>query len=254
MMAIKLRSLLRARPLALVLKALTFVGFLGLVKAGNFSLVSILFFLLAGLVLYSTPFKNNFAYLASFLVLVVIAPVALKAFSGNLGFLAVATLSGFLFYANLGLKNLFFIYRSRWHYLLDLGLFYLVTLVFFDAAGEGLFFWKLVLVFLIAVFLVKEFLKAISIDKSSEAYERALPKTLIASASSLLIVETFWVVGLLPLSILNSANLSILMIFTLLDILRRRIDGSLSRLAILTDATIFVLLTLLILATSRWSI
>lgn len=253
-MAIKLRSLLRARPLALFLRTLVFVGFLGLAKLSGFSLVPSLFFLLAALVLYSSPLRNNLAYLTSFLVLIVIAPVAMKTFSGDTWFFAVALISGFLFYVISGLKNLFFVYRSRWHFLLMLGLFYLGTLVFFAAAGANFFFSRLALVFLTAFFLVREFLRITPIDKSPNIKNLIVPTALIASASSLLIAETFWVVGLLPMGVLNSASMSILMIFILLDILRRYLEATLSRRAILTNVTIFVLLTLLILITSKWGI
>src|SRR3989344_4788496 len=253
-MAIKLRLHLRARPLALFLKALVFVGFLGLMKLSGFSLIAGLFFVLAAFILYASPLRNNLAYLTSFLVLIVIAPVALAAFSGDLWFFAVALISGFLFYVVLGLKHLFFIYRARWHYLLILGLFYLGTLVLFDAAGAGFFLWKLVLVFLTALFLIREFLRITPTDKSPNIRDFTVPRALVAGGSSLLIVETFWVVGLLPLSVLNSVNLSILVIFILLDMVRRYLEATLSRRAIITNVTIFVLLILLILSTSKWSI
>ena len=141
-MARELRLLFQGRRSALVLKTLIFGFFLALVWVGGFSLTLSIFFIIAATAVYGSPSLNNFKYLASFLVILFSALfLSSRAAQGWASFLVFAAFI-LLFYLILGLKNLFLVYREKWHYLLVFCLIYALLLIFFLADKSSFFIFK----------------------------------------------------------------------------------------------------------------
>lgn len=236
-MAIKLKLPLKSPQSALLLKAAIFVISFWLFKTWEPHLLPLLIFLAVSVYLYFRSPAQSLNYLISFLVLLFLA------FRYSLdprdypGFLLVLAM-GFLFYLLLGLKNLLFIYRSRWHHLLILFLNYLTFIVFFLSDRSNYFFLKAGGIFLILFLLWWEFFR----------------KTTLAGITATLALETLWGVNLLPLELLGMVNLSLLITFVFTDLIRREEQDKLSPRAILADVSLLVVLTILIFMTSRWSI
>ena len=236
-MAIKLRLHLRNPQSVLLLKAVVFAGALGLLKIGGLSTLPVLFFLALSSYLYFKPPAQSSNYLIAFLVLVFLGFRSSFFFANYPDFLLVLGL-GLLFYLILGLKNLLFVYRSRWHYLLILVLNYLIFIAFLTADKSDYFFFKAGGIFLLVFLLWREFF-------------RVAPW---ASITAVAAVETLWAASLLPLNPLGAANLTLIVVFAVTDLIRRSSENKLSPQAALTDVSILIVLIILIFMTSRWSI
>lgn len=253
-MATRLKLLFQGRQSASALKALIFVGFLGLVKIGNFGVIPILFFLTAGLILYNRPFLKASAHLTSFIVLILAAIFMLHRLD-NAVLIAIFLFSAaFLFYIVLGLKNLLLVYRASWQYILGLSLFYFIFLIFF-ALDKSYFLWKEIGLAAVNFFLFKEFLGLIAQDAKIKGSSRAMKNINLAAAIiTLLMAEEFWLINLLPIGFLNSANLALISVFMLIDLTRCSWQDNFPRKTVLADITVFVLTTLLIFGISQWAL
>jgi len=249
-MAIKLKSVLKNPQLQLAFKALIFGGFLVLAKLGGLGVVPVIFFLLTAFLLYSRPLFNAFSFIVSFLLLVIVSLSVLKIFpyEGNYFLLAVF-FSSFLFYLLLGVKNLVFIDRAFWFNFFGLALFYAVFLIFFWADKSTFFVIKSLLLFLVVLFLSRDFL-SISVPD----YPFPQKKTLASWLLAFIMLELAWVISLLPLGFINSANLAIMSVFLLGDVTINYLRGALTRRAILIDVTLFVVLLLVVFGTTQWNL
>ena len=261
-MATGLKSVLRTPRSALILKTLIFAGFLLLLKIGSFGLVPILFFLAAAFSLFFRPFFQTIPYFISFLIFIILGMFFVARLPGNYFFVGFLFLS-FLFYLLSGVKTLVLVNRSRAYLIFNLALFYLTFILFFASGKESSFIGKLLGVFLAAVLLFRDLFKF----QDPPAWPKPLRRgegpllsvgwnrrSTVGWVLALLVVETIWAINLLPIGFLQSANLALLSVFILQDLSLKYFQGVLNRRAILRDVTIFVLLTLLIFMTSRWSI
>lgn len=75
-----------------------------------------------------------------------------------------------------------------------------------------------------------------------------------AAALALIGVETSFLLGLLPLGVLNAAAFLALLSFLLRDTLIARFAGTLDRTFVLRELTVFVLFALVIFASSTWTV
>jgi hypothetical protein len=142
-----------------------------------------------------------------------------------------------LFYLILGVKDLVFIKREEWHRVLNLGLIYPIFILFFFH-NQDFFVAKSLMVFLAAIFLLKDLLK----------------NKLAHWLAAFLVLEAAWAISLLPIGYINSANLAALVYFILTDLILRHLAGTLTKRRILIDVSIFAILLVLILALSRWAL
>lgn len=197
--------------------------------------------------LYFRPSLNNWLYLGSFISLLSLAAVAGNFMPQNWLVILAPIFFSFLFYLLLGVKNLIFIHRKNWYYLLSSALFYALFMAFFLSSKAEFFIFKLGGLLLILLILLGEFLKI---------FITAYPKrrVLVCWALSLLVIELIWAVSFLPLGFLNSANLTLLSLLFLVSLTTHHFNGTLKRKVVLSNTAIFVLLSLLIFATSRFSI
>ena len=237
----KLKSIFREPRSALVLKILVFGGFLSLLKMGGFQALPVLFFLAAAFILSSR------ARSASFLVLLATAIATVWILDDSLFLFLAVILYSFIFYLAVGIKELLIVHRSEWNFIKNLVLFYVLALLFFVADKSSFFVFKYVLVFLAIFLLLREWLVF-----SDTTFHRRYFLTALVAAS--LLMQILWATALLPLGPINSANLMILVAYMILDFTHKHFRGNINRQLILKNITIFVLLLLVILATTSWNV
>ncbi len=79
------------------------------------------------------------------------------------------------------------------------------------------------------------------------------PIRLIAAGLSFGLVQVLWAISLLPFNSLNSASLALLAVLILEDFAVHRLSGTMSHRIILRNATLFLILSLVIFAATKWS-
>lgn len=233
--------------LSVFLKSFVFGILLLLVYTREFSVLWLAIFVIAASFLYFRPPLNNWFYLGSFVSLLSLSAVAANFMPQNWIVILAPIFFSFLFYLLLGVKNLIFVHRKNWYYLLSSALFYALFTVFFLSSKAEYFIFKLGGLSLILLILLGEFLKI---------FINAYPKrrVLVCWTLSLLVIELILAVSFLPLGFLNSANLTLLSLLFLINLVVHHFNGTLKQKVVLSNAAIFVLLGLLVFATSKLSI
>lgn len=79
-------------------------------------------------------------------------------------------------------------------------------------------------------------------------------KNLISAVLAFVLTQLSWAVNLLPIGGLNSASLALLIALILNDLTIHHLSGTLNRQIVLRNATIFIVLTLLVFGASGWSL
>lgn len=240
-MAARLKSIFRAPQSALLLKSLIFGGFLLLLKLGDFGFLPILFFLWAAWILSSG------AHNSGFWVLLAVAMATVQLLASPIFLLAAVIIFSAIFYLNTGIKELILAHRRELGYLKNILLFYALFLYFFVADHSTYFWLKYLLVFLAVYLIFREWLGGSGPELTSR-------QKITAWVLAFLIAEELWITALLPLGPINSANLALLTAYILFDSVRRHFEGRLNRRAILQNLTIYILLLLVIFATTQWGI
>jgi len=231
--------------LPLALKAAVFSGLLYFVNS-QWSIVIV--FLAAAFYFYFRPSLNADKFLASFLVLLVASLLIIWSIVNSHWSLVIIVCLGFLFFLLLGIKNLIFIKREPFYFLLN-GLSLLaIFILFFFSDKSHLFFVKYLLAFFAIAFLFKEFLN-FSISEPLNPQK----KNLFAWGTAFLILQLLLVISLLPISFLNAASLSLLIMLILQDFIVHHFSGTISRQLVLRNITVFLILTLVIFGASKWS-
>lgn len=236
-MVTKLKSVLRNPTLRLAFKALIFGVSLFFVASKEFGIVPILIFLAIALILYTRPLFRTFEMVAPFGIILPISLLMAELTFGGRYFFVTAIYFSFLFAVLIGIKDLILIKREVWHRVLNLALAYPVFLLFFFHSQNN-YYLKLFIVFLAIFFLVKDLIK----------------KRFLIWLAAFLMLESVWAIGILPFGFIGAANLALLIYFTLTDVLILYSIGRINRSRTLTAITLFVLLTLLFFAFSRWSL
>lgn len=250
-MAIKLRSLFRGPQSALLLKAILFGGFLSLAKIGNMGILPVFFFIIAGCVLYATPFFHNMRFPVSFIVLVASSLLTVSLFERAALWIWCVLFFSFLFYVFLGIKNLQFVYRKRWHYIVLLALTYFLSLFFFLKAREtAVFVLGSLGIFAAATGMLREYFAM----NERETMPKAPLRMGIAAVLGFCMAQILMAASLLPFGFLNAANLSLLAFFVLVEVVVRYFGKNLSRKILLLYLTLFVILALFVFSTSRWTV
>jgi len=257
-MATRLKSLFQGQRSALLLKALAFAfALFAAERLGGGISITILFLGVAS-ILFATPFTNARSYAVSFAVLIILSLLFGAHFPQHPFFVAAA--AAIIFYCLIGLKNRYVISRDRLHYFAVLALSFGAFFLFFASDRSILFTIKAFLLFMVSFFLWREFFMRYRsseippLSSSGEEHAREAPqgmKNLSASAAaviSLAAVEIAWAASLTSLSVVNAATLTLLVVFVLADVARRVSDASLSRRTILSEISIFTLLTIAIFA------
>ncbi len=228
----------------LVLKSLTF--FLLLFLAANHWLWAVILVLMA-FYFYFRPSLNGGKFILCLLVFLSVSFLAVRHFNG--GSLAVSLFFGLLFFLLLGVKNLIFVHRQHIYYFFNGFLLLVIFILFFSSGNSGLAFIKYLFTFLAIAFLFKEFLCFSFPDSSSS------PKNnLVAYGAAFLLTQVLWGVSLLPLNFLNAASLALLVALILQDFFVHHLSGTINRRIILRNTTLFLILSLIVLGASKWSL
>ena len=228
-------------PLALKAALFSFLLFLA-----NSHWLFILLFILVVSYLYFRPSLNASQFLFCFLVLVGASLLAVNLLGNWL--MAVSLFFGFLFFLLLGVKNLIFVNRQPLYYIFNSFLLLVIFIYFFWAENFRLFFIRYLLLFFAVAFLFREF---------STFFIPGLPnspkKRLIIYGTAFLVLQLVWAITLLPLSFLNAASLALLIALILQDFISHHFSGTMSRKIVLRNATVFLILSLVIFGASKWT-
>ncbi|MBI4992178.1 MAG: hypothetical protein HZB99_03100 [Candidatus Harrisonbacteria bacterium] len=234
--------------LSLYLKTLV-VGFLlWSVSWRDFQTIPILFFAVIAAIFYIRPFFDGYYTWGAFLIFLIVSILGLKIVFGSILFWPVLFLFLAVFYLLLGIKDYFFVKRARLYFVSILILFYSVFIIFFLAGKSEFFFLKFGLVILASFILFKEWLAIIP------SFHFPQREFIAASVAAFLVAQLLWVVALLPIGFISSANLMLLFIFSLADFLLKHFTGAISRKFIFQHSVFFLALSALIFWTSEWTL
>lgn len=236
-MATKLKLVFQNPQSALTFKAAIFAAFFILAKLGSFSFWPTAIFITAALLLYIRPFFRTFEMFGTLAALLVTSVLFGLTFLDAFDFYFAAVYFPILFYLVLGIKDLVLIQRDAWRSFLNFALAYPALLMFFYHNSGG-FWWRIPLLFIILIFLSKDFLK----------------KRLAFWISAFLSIQVAWAADFLPIGFVSSANLSLLFYASVISFIDSYLRGALNKRFILSLVSVFILLLMLILALSRWGI
>jgi len=235
-METKLKLVFQSQKLRLAFRALIFAGLLAWVKLGGLSFPPVLIFLASSAFLYASPLFKTMEMIRPFLILLIVSLLsALSVPAWSLPSLAIYY--GLLFYLLLGVKNLVFLQRIVWHRILNFSMAYPVFLLFFHH-NQTDYLFRAVPLFIILLFLFSDFFQ----------------KRFLSWLLALILLEIVWAISLLPIGFFSAASLAFLSYFTVSDLFRRQSEKSLTKEAIINYATLFSVIFLFILGSSRWSL
>lgn len=245
-MATKLKFLLTAKPLRLAFKALIFAASPALVRYAGFSAGSLALFAAANFYLYWSLIDRR-RFRTSYLVLLTIGFLAGYSLLAEWTFAVALVYLIVLAYLLFGLAEFWFRNRPAVYQILNTALFFAVFAIFFSADPARYFYGKYLIVALAVYLLFREAFQFLS-----GQWPRR--EAVIALALALAAFEMLWAVSLSPIGFINSAALLTLLVFLSRDLIWQYLQGCLNRSVILKRATFFVVLLVLILGTSNWSL
>lgn len=237
-MVTKLKLVFHSQQLLLAVKALIFGGFLVLAKIGSLGLFPVLFFLFVASFLYFKPIFNPTSQLNNLILLLVVSIIFANLLNNFDYFLASAVFASTIFYLILGIKDLVLIRREAWSRFIALALVLAMAFLFFNSVAFSGLAIKTIALF-IGYCLV---------------FHGVFKRRIFTISASVVLLELSLVARLLPLTSLNAASLVLLGYFVLSDLIDGYINKTLNRKMLLTDITIFIVLTLLIFASTEWSL
>lgn len=244
----KLKLVWKITQLRLILKSLIFAGLLFWVKASQFGIWQILLFTAVGFALYfRNHSQNNWENIYSFLVLFLVSMLGLASL-GHIQFILPAIIFfSALFYLILGIKEFYFIRRSRFNSIKNILLIFSVFIVYFMANKFAFFYLKYLAVFLVIFLLIREWLFWL---------EPNFPKryNLVSFVSAFVVLQCLWAVSLLPLGFLNSASLMTVLIYVLSNTCTDYFKGTLDRNKIVKNFIILIISVALIFFFTNWSV
>ena len=250
-MAIKLKYLFRDRRLALALKTLLFAGAIALLDIGAFHVVPALFFIAVSSVLYATsPSHQSFPLLSTFILLdayvVIVLPILERVMPFHVWLLIFSL--GFFFI--LGIKELVFVNRIKWHNLITLIFLYVLFLGFFLSEERISLAWRSIGFLWFICFLGRNFLKHNILEEKIRAKEKDQRINVGSGILTLVAAETVWLISFLPFTPLYSASMLVLIFFILSDLLVGYLKNEISRTRILAHVSILVLFAIILFAAS----
>lgn len=240
------------------IKALTLGLLLLFAQSQQYSVLSVLVFLLFGGIFYIQPIFRTSSLLFSSLSFAAIALLIPPQFAAvfersglsanpTLGFLLMSALFACLFYLVLGVKNLVLIRRRQWYYLLFLSLTYLALFLFFSADSGSGFWLKSLVFFVFSVGMLREFLRF------QEIGLHRIHK-LSVFVIGLIELECLWAVSFLPIGIANSAGFMTVVIYICSELAQRYMRGTLTARFIRLSFLFLFAVMFAIYFFSRWKL
>ena len=233
--------------LLLFLKAVIFGLFLYIASASNFATTQTLFFVVIAFIIYLRPlFVGEYRGWYAFLITLYISIWGMKIIVNSIFFLLGIVLFSFIFYLILGIKEIFFIKRSRVYYIASLLILYTLFIIFFLADKSNLFLLKYSGLILATFLLFREWLGLIS------SFNFPKRQFINAALITFIISQMIWAVALLPLGFIAASNLMILISLIMGNLAFAHFTGILSKRYLIQHLVIFILLFGLILGSSMW--
>jgi hypothetical protein len=199
-------------------------------------------------VLYFTPVFQTLLVFPSFLVLMIISPIAMSVFGPQIAYPSLlAAFFALLFFFILGIKQVIFVSRTQIHHALHLALVYCASLLFFAAPGTDWYVIRSLAFAFMLYLLVREFL----IIRNAQ---RGQAVKLMSATISFMLIEAVWVVSLLPIGFINAAGILLVCAFTLEELVTRSMQQTLTRSALATELATLVALLLTIFIFSSWTL
>lgn len=235
--------------LLLFLKPLVFGSALLLVSWRDFGIIPILLFSSVSLIMYARPILSATYYTwSAFFALLFASVLGMKILTGTALFLPGLALYSFIFYLILGIKDYFFVKRSRLYYISALLIFYSLFIEFFLADKSQFFLLKYSGMILVLFLLFREWLSIIP------SFHFPKRETVAAAVAALVGAQFLWAIALLPIGFISSANLMILLVFTMADFLLKHFTGGISKEFLIQHLFFFLVLSSLIFWTSNWGL
>jgi len=206
-------------------------------------------FVLSAFYFYFRPSLNLRQFFSSFLILLAFSLSMIYLLNLNQWLMPVGIFLGFLFFLLMGVKNLIFANRQPFYTLFNALLFLSVFLFFFGTNNIQGFLVKYLITFLVVFLLVRDFL-SLSLSDSLGINK----KNLMAFGLAFLILQFLWVIALLPIGFINAAPLALLTALILEDLAVHHLKGTISRRIVLRNATVFLILSLIIFGASKLTI
>lgn len=246
-MANKLKSLLTAPKLKLVLRAGLFGGSLAFFRFNGF-LISSYFFLIVIFLAFAWPRIKQRRLNVSFLFLWITGFLLSRYLLADWTFAVALFFLVFFAFLELGINDLVFENLPVLYQFLNTAMFFTLFTMFFSADLSSYFSVKYLAAALVIFLFFRETFQVLL-----PAYRRKRA-LLMVSVLTLITVELLWAIKLLPIGFVNSAALATLAAFLLRDAAGSFIQGNLSRTFILKRATLLIVLLVFILGASQWTI
>jgi hypothetical protein len=158
--------------------------------------------------------------------------------------LAAFAVMAAMFFAVLGISHLLFHNPPLVYGMFNTALFFLIFLVYQSLPATAFSF---LLLFLAVAILSTEVLEFLGFA----AKRRAI---ILGGAIGCLTLEIYWLLGFLPLGFINIAIFMALFMLLVRNILYAFVRGSLDRRYVLTEATLFLILTIAVFLASKWAV
>ena len=228
-METKLKSVLKNPILRLTFKSFLF----GLLLVATNPVI----FFIGAFLLYARPLFRTLEFLIPLLALLPIASISSSLLQDTYYFWPAIGYLSFLFLILLGIKDLVLVKRIFWESVLRLGLAYASFLVFFYYS-QSYFLASLILLFLFILFLLRFSLK----------------QRVFYWAIAFLLLEGVWAISLLPVGFISSATLALLVFWTLTSLALDYSRNKQSKKFLLLAISLFIILSIIVLGFSRWSL
>ncbi len=240
----------------LLVKAVIFGLLLLYVQSRDFALLPAFIFVAAAFVMYMQPLFRTFSVLVSWTALVSLClfvtsqfAIAFRetVFAAHLptGMVLFSIFFGFLFYLLLGIKNMMFLRRKQWYYVLNLAVLYLGFGLFFNAGSGVSFVLKSLGLFFFVALLVREFFKF-------HEQENSRLRAVAILIAAFVIMQFAWAITLLPIGFSSSASLLVALSFILTEYIQRYLQGDLSARFIRLNLLFLLTLICVIFFSSTW--
>ena len=217
---------------------------------------SFFFFIAVALYFYFNPFFEAKKYFSSFLIFLVIALLTanyLPVIAGKWNFFT-AVLFGLLFFLFLGIKNLVFINRSLIYEFVNNFLFFSLFIIFFLFNKSNWFFIEYSAAFLAIFLLFRNFLFLRDFQREIQAPVSLISAKINLFSASLAVLTSQFILAAayLPIGFLNLAAVSLVAVLALKDLTISHLYGNLNRPAILKNATMVLIFSVIIFIASKW--
>lgn len=205
-------------------------------------------FVLGASALYFRPLFAHYPTKYAFLTLLLVSLFGMHIVAASYLFPLVIIFFSLIFYIILGIKDYLFVRRGRFGYVVMLFLHYALFTIFF-LWDKSEFFWaQYIISIVIAFVLLREWLVL------ATSFNFPKRETLAAAIGALIVAQLLWAVALLPIGFISSANIMLLAVFIISDLLFKHFMGAVSKKVFVQEIVFFILIAVLIITTSTWSL